>query len=156
MPWFKKVSTKIALSLFVIVSFVVYSWHQRNESASVPVQPIATPASTNTVPVSSSASLVSPTSKYKDGEYIGQAADAFYGFIQVKSVISGGKITDVVFLQYPNDRSTSVRINEQAMPLLKQEAIQAQTSQVDGISGATDTSEAFVKSLASALNQAQR
>src|SRR6185437_2894640 len=78
--------------------------------------------------------------QYKDGEYTGQAADAFYGNIQVKAVIQGGKITDVQFLQYPSDRSTSIQINQQAMPYLKQEAIQVQSAQVDIVSGATDSS----------------
>ncbi len=95
------------------------------------------------------------TSGYKDGQYTGDSADAFYGFIQVKAVISGGKITDVQFLQYPNDRSNSIFINKQAMPYLKQEAVAAQSSQVDIISGATDTSMAFIQSLASALSQAK-
>lgn len=91
----------------------------------------------------------------KDGQYTGSAADALYGNIQVKAVIQGGNIVDVQFLQYPNDRSNSIRINQQAMPYLKQEAIAAQSSQVDIISGATDTSYAFIQSLASALTQAQ-
>ncbi|HEX3096025.1 MAG TPA: hypothetical protein VHQ20_02810, partial [Patescibacteria group bacterium] len=37
--------------------------------------------------------------KYKDGTYTGSVADAYYGNIQVKAIISGGKITDVIFLQ---------------------------------------------------------
>jgi len=57
--------------------------------------------------------------------------------------ISGGKITDVVFLQYPSDRRTSQMINSQAMPLLKEEAIQAQSVQVSGVSGASATSGAL-------------
>ena len=81
-------------------------------------------------------------------------ADAYYGNVQVQAVISGGKITAVNFLQYPNDRSNSIRINTQAMPYLQQEAIQAQSAQVDGVSGASATSAAFVQSLTVALNQA--
>lgn len=95
-----------------------------------------------------------PTGKYKDGSYTGSVADAFYGNIQVQVVITGGRISDVVFLQYPNDRGTSIEINSQAMPLLKQEAIQAQSAQVAGVSGATDSSRAFVESLAAALQKA--
>lgn len=92
---------------------------------------------------------------YKDGQYTGSVADAFYGYVQVKAIVSGGRITDVQFLQYPNDRSTSVFINQQAMPMLTQEAISAQSAQIDGVSGATATSRAFVESLASALSQAK-
>lgn len=94
----------------------------------------------------------SPT--YKDGRYTGTVADAFYGNVQVQVIITGGKITDVQFLQYPNDASTSRFINSQAMPLLKQETLQAQSAQVDVVSGASATSGAFQQSLSSALQQA--
>jgi hypothetical protein len=57
--------------------------------------------------------------------------------------------------QYPNDRNRSIEINQYADPLLTTEAIQAQSGQVDIISGATDTSEAFIQSLSAALTQAQ-
>lgn len=96
-----------------------------------------------------------PTSQYKDGQYTGSVADAYYGYVQVKVIISGGKITDVLFLNYPQDRSTSIEINTQAMPYLTQEAIQAQKANVDIVSGATETSRAFRESLASALTKAK-
>jgi|SRR5579884_691583 len=92
---------------------------------------------------------------YKDGSYTGSVADAFYGPLQVKVTIQNGKITDVEFLQYPNDRGESVEINTQAMPLLKQEAITAQSANVDIITGATQTSQAFLQTLGSALAQAR-
>ncbi len=92
---------------------------------------------------------------YKDGSYNGSVTDAFYGNVQVQVVISNDKLTDVIFLQYPSDRSTSRSINSQAMPYLRQEAIAAQTAQVDVVSGATQTSQAFTRSLESALSQAQ-
>ena len=92
---------------------------------------------------------------YKDGEYVGPVTDAYYGLVQVKAVIQQGKIADVQFLQYPNDRRTSIRINNIAMPYLVTEAIQAQSAQVDIISGATLTSEAFAESLQSALATAK-
>lgn len=88
---------------------------------------------------------------YADGSYIGTSFDAYYGIVQVKAVVTNGKITDVQFLQYPNSRSNSRMINNQAMPMLAQEAIQAQSAKVNGVSGATFTSDAFQQSLASAL-----
>ncbi|HUX35567.1 MAG TPA: FMN-binding protein [Candidatus Paceibacterota bacterium] len=93
--------------------------------------------------------------QYKNGSYTGNAADAYYGYVQVEAVISGGKISDVQFLQHPSDRGTSIEINNYAMPILTQEAIQAQNSNVDIVSGATETSLAFRDSLASALAQAK-
>ena len=92
---------------------------------------------------------------YKDGTYTGSVADAFYGNIQVQVIISGGKITAVNFLQFPNDNPTSQYINSQADPLLSQEAIAAQSASVDIISGASASSQAFQQSLADALSQAK-
>lgn len=97
----------------------------------------------------------STSTKYKDGTYTGKIADAFYGNIQVQTTISGGKITDIQFLQYPGDRARSQMINSMAMPALKQEAIQTQNSNVDMVSGATASSQAFVQSLQSTLDQAK-
>lgn len=92
---------------------------------------------------------------YANGSYTGSAADAYYGTIQVKAIVQNGKIADVQFLQYPNSHSNSVYINNQAMPILTQETIQAQSANVSGVSGATLTSQAFEQSLASALAQAR-
>lgn len=130
---------------------------QLNSSANTNTNSNATPVS-NTPPTNNSqtntASSSSTTGKYKDGTYTGSVADAYYGNLQVKAVISGGKITDVQFLQYPNDRGNSIRVNTQAMPYLKAEAIQIQDSNVDTVSGASYSSKAFRESLASALKQA--
>lgn len=117
--------------------------------------PPLTAAPARPIAVQAAPAPKAPTGKYADGTYTGSAVDAYYGTIQVNAVISGGKLADVVFLQYPNDRSTSRFINQQAMPELKAEAIQAQSANVDGVSGASDSSAAFKESLSSALSQAR-
>jgi len=104
---------------------------------------------------SNSSTTTSSNGQYKDGSYTGNSYDAYYGNVQVLVTVTGGKITAVKFLQYPNTHSTSVYINDQAMPYLQQEAIKAQSSNVQLISGATYTSQAFVQSLQSALSQAK-
>lgn len=161
---------KIFLAGSVIVVFLLYSLHQKNEADQVHVilppsnNQISTTQQSTAAPTTSSSGnstgKTTPTpvptgTQYKDGTYTGSAADAFYGNIQVQAVISHGRITDVVFLQYPNDRDTSIQINTQAMPLLKQEAIVAQNANVDTVSGATDSSGAFRQSLQDALSQAK-
>jgi uncharacterized protein with FMN-binding domain len=96
-----------------------------------------------------------PTSgAYRDGTYVGTSADANWGNVEVQAVIVNGRITDVQFVQYPDHRSRSRSINQRAMPILRQEAIQSQRAEVDVVTGATDTSDAFIQSLASALRQA--
>jgi uncharacterized protein with FMN-binding domain len=93
---------------------------------------------------------------YLDGTYDGSQADANWGTVEVQVVITNGQISDVQFLQFPNHRNRSQEINSQAMPILTQEAIQAQQAQVDVVTGATDTSGAFIESLSAALSQAAR
>jgi len=92
---------------------------------------------------------------YKDGTFTGPETNAFYGTVQVEAIVQNGKITDVEFLDYPQDRRTSVRINSFAVPALQSEAIQAQSANVDIISGATLTSRAFMQSLQAALDAAR-
>ncbi len=146
---------KLFFSLGLIAVVVFYVLFNNQNSASV-IAPAAVPVTAEGKPATA-VSTPPPQSKagYVDGSYTGSVADAYYGNVQVQAIISGGKITGVHFLQYPNSHGTSVYINSQAMPYLKQEAIQAQSANVDIISGATDTSMAFQQSLADALAQAK-
>jgi len=91
---------------------------------------------------------------YTDGVYTGPAADAYYGIIQIQALVQGGQLTALKVLKYPSDRRTSVSINRQALPMLRDEAISAQSANVDIISGATLTSRAFIQSLGGALKKA--
>ncbi|WP_027169484.1 FMN-binding protein [Mesorhizobium sp. WSM3224] len=92
--------------------------------------------------------------RYADGVYTGPAADAYYGIIQIQALVQGGRLTALKVLKYPSDRRTSVSINRQALPMLRDEAISAQGADVDIISGATLTSKAFIQSLGGALKKA--
>lgn len=114
-----------------------------------------TPASSSIPSTTTTSSAPAPVAtSYKDGTYTGTSVNVFYGNVQVQVTVSGGKMTNVRFLDYPQDRGTSVMINSQAMPLLQSEAIQSQSANVDTISGASFTSQGFVQSLQSALSQA--
>jgi uncharacterized protein with FMN-binding domain len=120
--------------------------------------PTAVPSTPSLLPTNPpQAPLPSPTAagQYRDGQFTGPQADAFYGLVQVQAVIQNGQIADVKFLQYPSDRQTSRRINSIAMPYLTTEAVQAQSANVDIISGATLTSQAFAQSLQAALDSAK-
>lgn len=90
----------------------------------------------------------------KDGTFDGAAYDAYYGPVQVEISIKGGRIVDATALQSPNHRRTSLIINQQALPYLRQEVIQAQSGRVDAISGATLTSRAYASSVMDAIRQA--
>ncbi len=90
----------------------------------------------------------------KDGTYTGQAAQTQYGPVQVRITVSGGRLTDVEAVQLTDRDGRSVAISQQAAPILRQEALQAQSASVRAVSGATYTSEGYVTSLQSALDQA--
>lgn len=146
---------KAALGIAVLGVYVVYSLGIRHQQPRVPKPASLAPSNGNSGTGGTPSSGSSSTATYADGTYTGSVADAFYGNVQVSATISGGKLVDVKFLQYPDTHSTSVYINSQAMPYLKQEAIQAQSANVQIVSGATFTSQAFIQSLQNALNQAK-
>ena len=174
---------KYFLSFFLIIAFVFYVILENQSSVSVTgsttdntkqsntgVQNNPATASTTVAPQMASApqpgtqSQPQPTAPsaapvatglYSDGTYDGDSVNAYFGNVQVAAVIAGGKLTDVNVLDYPKDRSTSARINKAALPKLVQEAISTQSANVDIGSGATQTSQGFQQSLASALMKAK-
>lgn len=93
--------------------------------------------------------------QYKDGTYTGPVVDAYYGLMQIEAIIKGGRLSSIRILKYPNDRRTSIFINRQALPMLRDEVINAQSANVDIVSGATLSSEAFIQSLGAAMSQAK-
>jgi uncharacterized protein with FMN-binding domain len=93
----------------------------------------------------------------KNGQYTGQDITTPYGDVQVQITVSNGRVTDVQAPLLPNDRTRSVEINQAAGPILHDEALKAasaQPAQIDTVSGATYTSEAYVQSLQSAIDSA--
>lgn len=142
---------KLVVSVLIIGVFLLYSLLHNRSSASA----LSSTIVTGTTGSNSTASASSTDSLYKDGSYTGAVTDAQWGYVQVQVVIQNGKMANVQFLQYPHDRNRSVEINGYADPQLVQEAIQAQSAQVDIVTGATDSSEAFMQSLSDALSQAQ-
>jgi uncharacterized protein with FMN-binding domain len=108
-------------------------------------------------PGDSSAPTPTPSSAgptYRDGQYTGQDFQNQFGDTEVKVTISGGQITDVQALQLPYDRPRSAEISQYAAPQLHDEVLQAQSAQIDSLSGATYTSDAYAQSVQSALDQA--
>ena len=155
---------KALVSLVIIGAFVIYSIiHAHpglvavapNTQGESPPSSSPATATSSIEPTATSGTTQTPAAQYRDGAYTGSVADAQWGFVQVKAIITNGKITDVKFLQYPNDRDRSIYINSIADPQLTSEAVQAQSANVDIVTGATDSSLAFMQSLSDALSKAQ-
>ncbi|GAC1456897.1 MAG: hypothetical protein PVS3B3_27220 [Ktedonobacteraceae bacterium] len=155
---------KFTVAVLIIGMFVLYSiFYHADPVALVPTK-VSSSSSTSTSGSTQTPSGTTNTpgitsstqgALYKDGSYTGSVADAQWGNIQVRATVQGGKLTNVQFLQYPNDRNRSIEINTYADPQLASEAIQAQSANVDVVSGATDSSDAFIQSLTDALSQAK-
>jgi uncharacterized protein with FMN-binding domain len=95
-------------------------------------------------------------SGYADGTFTGQDVSMRYGDVQVQVTVSGGAVTDVTALQLPDGDGHSARISSIVEPMLRSEALQAQSASIDLVSGATYTSGAYQQSLQSALDAAGR
>jgi hypothetical protein len=83
----------------------------------------------------------------------GNDIDYRYGDIQLKVTKTGNRITEIDVIQNGAVDPRSAQINSIAVPMLTTQAVNAQSSQIDGISGASFTSEAYTEALQSALDQ---
>jgi uncharacterized protein with FMN-binding domain len=121
------------------------------------VTPTASTGSAATAtPTTPAATTTAVTSgQYKDGSYTGSPFSNRYDDIQVAVTISSGKITSISTPTLNGDGGRSQQINGYAIPQLTDQAISAQSSHIDGVSGASYTSEAYIGSLQSALDQAK-
>ena len=90
-----------------------------------------------------------------DGTYVGASDTNRWGTVQVQVVYSGGQVTDVQILQYPDGERKSVSINQRALPTLISESLAAQSADVNTVSGATYTSKSYRISLQSAIDAAK-
>ena len=88
-----------------------------------------------------------------NGRYLGAVVPDPYGQVQVSITLVAGRITDVTAVQLPSEGRSGF-ISQAAGPILKGEAIAAQSAKIDTVSGATYTSEAYAQSLQSALDAA--
>ncbi len=123
------------------------------------------PAATAQAPVGASLSTTGTTTSSGSGAgggsggtdggttTTGKTAQTRWGPVQVQiTTDASGKITDVEVVEYPSGNGEDQRINSYALPRLVQETLDAQSADVDMVSGATVTSEGYLQSLQSALD----
>ena len=117
--------------------------------------PATTPATTpSTTPVATPTPVTTPTAAGVNGTFTGATASTIYGPVQVQVTIVNGKLTNAVALMYPTRDFRSQQINQQAIPYLIQETLAAQSINIQGVSGASYTSQGWFTSLSSALAKA--
>ena len=82
----------------------------------------------------------------------GPAVDTRWGPVQVRVTVEGGALTDVTVVEYPTGNRRDQEINARAIPVLVSETLDAQSADIDMVSGATVTSEGYLESLQAALD----
>ena len=117
---------------------------------------------------STAAAKATPSKKVVTQTFLGTAVEADrWGPIQVSITVAKTttvdakgkkkvtrKMTKLTVPEYPDHSSRSARINEEALPILTQEALKAQSASINAVSGATDSSYAFAESLNAAILKA--
>ncbi|MHA6523351.1 FMN-binding protein [Tessaracoccus sp. G1721] len=109
-------------------------------------------SSSSSTDSSASSSSAAPTAA--SGTYTGDAVQTRYGAVQVEITVENGALTSSNAIQYPNRDRHDQQINSYAVPVLNAEAVEAQSADIDSVSGATFTSLAYAQSLQSAIDQA--
>ncbi|HET8594200.1 MAG TPA: FMN-binding protein [Intrasporangium sp.] len=84
----------------------------------------------------------------------GDAISTRYGDVQVQITVRNGKITAADVTEVPMQDRHDQMINSQAVPIYNEEAVQAQSAQIDVVSGATYTWDGYTQSLQSAIDKA--
>lgn len=124
-------------------------------AAAAPTTVAATTASSIAETTTAAATPVVSAGGVADGTYVGASDTNRWGTVQVQVVYSGGQVTDVQILQYPDGERKSVSINQRALPTLISESLAAQSADVNTVSGATYTSKSYRISLQSAIDAAK-
>ena len=161
----RRITVWILSTISILVLLVSY-----RTSTNQTVAEAVTPTGTNTGSASSSTSAAGATatpgsggsgggetvspSTAASGTFTGTAVATRYGPVQVQITVEDGRVTAAQAVRYPNSDRRDQEINSRAVPQLNAEAVNAQSSRIDMISGATYTSTAYIQSLQAALDQA--
>lgn len=154
-------------SIFGSVAVLVIGWqagaaaaaaHSASASAAVTTSGTTsgtTTPSTSTGSTSSPGPTSSSASKSSSSKtYTGASADTPFGTVQVRITVASGKLTDVTAVHLTDNGGRSVEISNYAAPILRTEVLAAQSANVSSVGGATYTSQGYLTSLQSALDQA--
>lgn len=103
---------------------------------------------------SSAGSATTTTSCDSASEIVGPVVQTQWGPVQVAAKVSNGKVCAVRTIQTPSGDRKSIMINNSAVPILEQQVLAAGNASIDGVSGATYTTQGYKQSLQAILDQA--
>ena len=117
---------------------------QSTTTSSSPQQPPSGSTTTTTVPVPSS---------NVNGSATGQLENYSYGQLAVKVTITNNRIVGLSVESLQVLESYSQQLEQYVVPILKNEVLQAQSTRINAVSGATYTSDAYAYSIQGALDK---
>ncbi|SDZ10366.1 FMN-binding protein [Herbiconiux ginsengi] len=162
----------LALSILSSAAVITVGWQLGSQgqagtsvdsAATAPAAPTTTapeasaPATTGpatSAPATTAPQTSAPAATGPSGTFTGTSAATRFGDVQVQITVENGSITDVVALHLTDRDPRSVSISNRAAPVLREQVLAAQSANVQGVSGATYTSDGYLSSLQSALDQA--
>jgi uncharacterized protein with FMN-binding domain len=141
------VSTVVGLVL--LLTFKTHS----TSGGSTPPAAISTPSGGAAAPASGGGTAGGSTAGART--VTGAAVSTTYGPVQVQITVKGGHVTAAKAVEYPTTFQQDQQINAYAIPQLNREAVTAGSAKIDMVSGATYTSQGYISSLQSALDEAK-
>jgi uncharacterized protein with FMN-binding domain len=149
---------RIALCGLGTLGAVVLLFSYRTSTSAALPEAAATPETTGT-DAGAVAAAVAPSGGGSarggwSGTVTGPVVPVKWGQVQVRATLAGGRITAVDVLRHPDENARDRAINAAAVPVLVRETLDAQSSRIDMVSGATYTSAGYVRSLQAALDHA--
>jgi len=145
----------------MLLSFKTHGIAAAGTPAAVPSTPsgAGSPASPSSAGAADAAGATAPATAPVKGRrhrtVTGQVAETARGPVQVELTLAGQRITKVTMLQRTDDGPLSNQIDAAAIPKLINETLTAQSAHIDAVSGASYTSEGYIRSLQSALDKAR-
>ena len=149
-------ATGITIAGLAAITGYRVSPHPLGAVAAVSPTPSPSPPATPSpdAPAATPSASPSPSPAAVSGSFTGSDFPNRFGDVVVRVVITNGHLSDVQAVQLPSDRARSAYISQVAGPMLRSEVLQAQSANIDIISGATYTSQSYAQSVESALQQA--
>jgi uncharacterized protein with FMN-binding domain len=149
----KRIVLWLMSTLTVVMLLFGYHTSTSSQSGTGVTSSLSAPAAPGSGTTSGSAAA-GRSSSASAATVTGTSASTRWGPVQVRLTVDGGTITDVTVVEYPSGNGRDRQINARAIPILVQETLDAQSADIDMVSGATVTSEGYVESLQAALDKA--
>jgi uncharacterized protein with FMN-binding domain len=150
----KRISYWLLSTLSAVVLLVGFDASRHGVSVAAPGSKSHQKAQQKQQPQGKSTSSQSGSSGGSPSTVTGSAIQTIYGPVQVQLLVKGSSISNVRVLQYPRSMSYDIQLDNYALPTLIRETVQAQSAHINMVSGATYTSDGYIRSLQSALDKA--